>query len=479
MLFNSFAFCLFLPFVFVLYWFVITKLRWQNLFIVLASYFFYACWDWRFLSLILFSTILDFFVAKKIASSKEQRVKRLFLFLSIGLNLGLLATFKYANFFIGSFYSLFASLGFELNRITLSLILPVGISFYTFQTMSYTIDVYRGQLKATDDFVAFSAFVSFFPQLVAGPIERASNLLPQFFTVRTFSYDKGVDALRLILWGLFKKVVIADNAGLIVDELFRHYTNYSGLTLVVGAVFFSFQIYGDFSGYSDIAIGVARLLGFELKRNFAMPYLARNISEFWKRWHISLTSWFRDYVYIPLGGSRGGASLTIRNIMLVFLLSALWHGANYTFIVWGLIHTLLFIPYYFASKQRAGLLPVVENKFLISLRDMVRVLVTFAFVTFAWIFFRAEMVTKAVDFIYCAYSKFDFNLDHIRHMNKILLSFVFLLFVEWLGGKQKHALEHLELRLNNTLLRWAFYLVLTILIIMSSGQEQQFIYFQF
>ncbi len=479
MLFNSFAFCLFLPIVFGLYWFVFTRLRWQNVFILITSYVFYGFWDWRFLGLILFSTLIDFFVAKGLDGTKEVKSRRLLLLLSVAVNLGLLATFKYANFFIGSLHSLFASFGIELNRFTLSLVLPVGISFYTFQTMSYTIDVYRGRLKATKDFIAFAAFVSFFPQLVAGPIERASNLLPQFFKSRSFTYERAVDGLRQMLWGLFKKVVIADNAALIVDEVFRNYPDYSGLTLVVGAVFFSFQIYGDFSGYSDIAIGVARLLGFDLKRNFATPYFSRNISDFWKRWHISLTSWFRDYVYIPLGGNRGTSLFVVRNISLVFLLSALWHGANYTFIAWGLIHTLLFVPHYFLSKAGTSPMSTKQNTLLYALKTLLQIGTTFAFVTFAWVFFRAESIAQAFDFIYCAFAKFDFQLDHLTNMRKIMLSFAFLLGIEWLGRKRLHALEFLEKRLPYLPLRWAFYLILTILIIMSAGQEQQFIYFQF
>ncbi len=478
MLFNSLSFCLFFSLVFVLYWFIVRKLRWQNLLLLFASYFFYACWDWRFLSLILFSTLVDFFVAKAIALEHRQRKKRYLLYISLFVNLGLLGYFKYANFFLDSLMSLGESLGFTCHYSSLSIILPVGISFYTFQTMSYTIDVYRGRIKATEDFVAFSTFVAFFPQLVAGPIERASNLLPQFFRSRVFTYEKAVDGMRLILWGLFKKVVIADNASLIVDEIFRNYTDYSGLTLIVGAIFFSFQIYGDFSGYSDVAIGVAQLLGFDLQRNFATPYFSRNISEFWKRWHISLTSWFKDYVYIPLGGNRGGRIFIMRNIALVFFLSALWHGANYTFLFWGLIHTALFIPIYFAQGSKLTNV-VAQGRQLFSLKELAQMLITFFFVTLAWVFFRAENLTIAFDYVCRSFSKFSFHLAHITNMRKLMLAFAFLLLIEWWGRERNHSLEHLQHYLKPVALRWAFYLLLTILIIMSSGQEQQFIYFQF
>ncbi|MBN1987260.1 MAG: MBOAT family protein, partial [Prolixibacteraceae bacterium] len=345
MLFNSIDFAIFLPVVFFLYWFVTSKnLPVQNAFLILVSYVFYGWWDWRFLSLIVFSSGVDYLVGIYLAKSKIQRNRKILLLISIVVNLGFLGFFKYFNFFTESFARAFTLFGKTIEPTTLNIILPVGISFYTFQTLSYSIDIYKRKIEPTNDVVSFFAFVSFFPQLVAGPIERAAHLLPQFYTKRTFEYTKAFDGVKQIFWGLFKKMVIADNCALIVNQIFDNYTNYSGSTLLLGTFFFAFQIYGDFSGYTDIAIGTARLFGFELKQNFAYPYFSRDIAEFWRRWHISLTSWFRDYLYIPLGGSRGGTWMKIRNTFIVFLVSGLWHGANWTFIVWGIFNAVLFLP---------------------------------------------------------------------------------------------------------------------------------------
>lgn len=340
MLFNSIDFAVFLPVVFILYWFVTNKnLKLQNFLIVVASYLFYGWWDWRFLSLILFSTLVDYAVGRKLKTENKDSKRKTLLWISIIVNLGFLGFFKYYNFFLDNFITAFSFFGAEIKANSLNIILPVGISFYTFQTMSYTIDVYRRKLEPTKNFIAFSAFVSFFPQLVAGPIERASNLLPQFYKKRTFNYSNAVKGMRQILWGLFKKVVIADNCAEYANLIFNNSPDYSGVTLVLGAIFFTFQIYGDFSGYSDIAIGTSRLFGFELKQNFAFPYFSRDIAEFWRRWHISLSTWFRDYLYIPLGGSRGGTWFKIRNTFVIFIVSGFWHGANWTFIVWGIMKT--------------------------------------------------------------------------------------------------------------------------------------------
>src|SRR5690554_2973016 len=345
MLFNSFDFALFLPIVFILYWFVANKnIRMQNLLIVVASYVFYGWWDWRFLSLILFSTLVDYLVGVRLGTEDNQAKRKVLLWTSILVNLGFLGFFKYYNFFLDNFIASFSFFGHEISANSLNIILPVGISFYTFQTLSYTIDVYKRKLEPTTDFIAFTAFVSFFPQLVAGPIERATNLLPQFYTKRRFEYAKAVDGMRQILWGLFKKIVIADNSAQIANEIFNNFSDYSGRTLFLGALFFTFQIYGDFSGYSDIAIGTSRLFGFNLKQNFAFPYFSRDIAEFWRRWHISLSTWFRDYLYIPLGGSRGGLWMKIRNTFIIFIVSGFWHGANWTFIVWGALNAIYFLP---------------------------------------------------------------------------------------------------------------------------------------
>ena len=297
--FNTIDFAIFLPIVFLLYWFVANKnLKLQNLLIVMASYFFYGFWDWRFLSLIFFSTIVDFTVGKKLRYEENNLKRKILLWTSILVNLGFLGFFKYYNFFIDNLITAFSFLGSEIKPSSLNIILPVGISFYTFQTLSYTIDIYNRRFEPTKDFIAFTAFVSFFPQLVAGPIERARHLLPQFYKRRTFDYSKAVDGMRQILWGLFKKIVIADNCAEFANQIFNNSANLNGSSLVLGALFFSFQIYGDFSGYSDIAIGTSRLFGFSLKRNFAFPYFSRDIAEFWRRWHISLSTWFRDYLYI-------------------------------------------------------------------------------------------------------------------------------------------------------------------------------------
>jgi D-alanyl-lipoteichoic acid acyltransferase DltB (MBOAT superfamily) len=369
MLFNSIDFAIFLPIVFVLYWFVANKnFKLQNFLIVAASYLFYGWWDWRFLSLILFSTIIDYTIGQKLRVEENETKRKVLLWSSILLNLGFLGFFKYYNFFLDNFITAFSFFGTEINANSLNIILPVGISFYTFQTLSYTIDVYKRKLEPTKDIIAFSAFVSFFPQLVAGPIERATNLLPQFYKKREFNYAKAVDGMRQILWGLFKKIVIADNCALYANEIFYNSSGYTGSTLFMGAIFFTFQIYCDFSGYSDIAIGTSRLFGFNLKQNFAFPYFSRDIAEFWRRWHISLSTWFRDYLYIPLGGSRGGKWNKIRNVFIIFLVSGFWHGANWTFIIWGTLNALFFLPLLLTNKNRNNLEVVAQGKVLPSLK---------------------------------------------------------------------------------------------------------------
>jgi len=371
MLFNSVDFAIFLPIVFVLYWFVTNKnLKLQNLLIVVASYLFYGWWDYRFLALILFSTVVDYTIGVQLSNEDKFARRKLLLWISILVNLGLLGFFKYYNFFLDNFITAFSFFGTPITGSSLNIILPVGISFYTFQTLSYTIDVYKRNLKPTHDFIAFSAFVSFFPQLVAGPIERASNLLPQFYVKRTFDYGKAVDGLRQILWGLFKKIVIADGCAQFANEIFNNSEMYNGSTLFLGALFFTFQIYGDFSGYSDIAIGTSRLFGFNLKQNFAFPYFSRDMAEFWRRWHISLSTWFRDYLYIPLGGSKGGTRMKIRNTFIIFIVSGFWHGANWTFIVWGALNALYFLPLLLANKNRSNLGVVAEGKLLPTLKEL-------------------------------------------------------------------------------------------------------------
>lgn len=400
MLFNSIEFAVFLPIVFILYWFVFQKsLKWQNLFIVITSYIFYGWWDWRFLFLILFSTVQDYCIAYWIEKENSQKKRKLLLSISIITNLGFLGFFKYYNFFIDNFITAFSFFGTKPSIHTLNILLPVGISFYTFQTLSYTIDVYRRNLTATKDFIAFSAFVSFFPQLVAGPIERATHLLPQFYKKRNFNYNLAVDGMRQILWGLFKKMVIADNCAIYANQIFANYETSSGSELVLGAVFFAFQIYGDFSGYSDIAIGTSRLFGFDLMKNFNFPYFSRDVAEFWRRWHISLNTWFRDYLYIPLGGSRGGNLMRIRNTFIIFLVSGFWHGANWTFIIWGALNALFIMPSIIFKTNRANLDIVASGRKLPSFKDIMNISITFGLITFAWIFFRAENVEQAFSYI--------------------------------------------------------------------------------
>lgn len=394
MLFNSLDFAIFLPLFFILYWYVTNRnLRLQNFLIVVASYIFYGWWDWRFLFLIFFSSITDYIIGRILQAIEKEKNRKILLWISIITNIGFLGFFKYYNFFIDSFVTAFSFFGKTISVSSLDIILPVGISFYTFQTLSYTIDVYKRKLEPAKDIVSFLAFVSFFPQLVAGPIERATNLLPQFYKKRVFEYDKAVDGMRQILWGLFKKVVIADNCAEYANIIFNNYIDYSGSTLVLGAIFFTFQIYCDFSGYSDMAIGMSRLFGFNLMRNFAFPYFSRDIAEFWRRWHISLSTWFRDYLYIPLGGSKGSLPRIIRNTFIIFLVSGFWHGANWTFIVWGFLNALYFLPLLLSKNNRKNLNIVAENRNLPTIKEFANILLTFSLTVFAWIFFRAETVS--------------------------------------------------------------------------------------
>ena len=401
MLFNSPEFLLFLPIVFALYWFVVQRnLRAQNVLLVLASYVFYGWWDWRFLGLIALSTVVDYLVVLQIEGAQEKRAKQQWLSLSMVVNLGLLCYFKYSNFFIESWVDAWAAAGVNMQISSLKVILPVGISFYTFQTLSYSIDVYRGNLKPTRSLINFAAFVSFFPQLVAGPIERATRLLPQIENRRTFKYEEGVAGLRLILWGMFKKVVVADTCAIYANDIFANCTDYSGPTLMLGAVYFAFQIYGDFSGYSDIAIGTAKLFGIQLMTNFKTPYFARDIAEFWRRWHISLSTWFRDYLYIPLGGSRVGKWKSVRNVFVIFLVSGFWHGANWTFIAWGGIHACLFIPLLLlGTNRRFATKTIAKNRWLPNVRELLGMAWTFTMVCIAWVFFRAESVGEATAYL--------------------------------------------------------------------------------
>ena len=478
MLFNTLNFAFFLPVVLLLYWFATNRnLKVQNILLLFSSYFFYACWDYRFLFLLIFSTALDFFAGIKIYQSQTRNQKRFWLWLSIIINLGFLSVFKYYGFFAESFSNLLSSIGIQTNFWTLKLILPVGISFYTFHGLSYIIDVYKNRIKSENNIFDYAVFVSFFPLLVAGPIERATHLLPQIKKQRIFNNSKFIDGLKQILWGLFKKVVIADNCAVFVNMIFDNSTQYSGSTLALGAVLFAFQIYGDFSGYSDIALGVARLFGIDLLRNFAFPYFSRDIAEFWRRWHISLSSWFKDYVYIPLGGSKGSKWQQIRNVFIIFLLSGFWHGANYTFIFWGLLHAIYFLPLLLFNRNRNNIETVASNCILPNLREFFQMIYTFGLTTFAWIFFRANNINQAFSYVAGVFSKSLFSVPQI--VPKLtLLSLLIFIVIEWNGRRNQYAISDLLVK-NSLVLRWSFYYALVFSILYFSNNHQQFIYFQF
>ena len=478
MLFNSLDFAVFLPVVFVLFWFVFgNSIKNQNFLIVIASYFFYGLWDWRFMSLIFASTTIDYFIAKQLNKQNSNQVRKQLLWLSLGVNLGVLGFFKYCNFFLENFINAFSFLGTSLSPFSLKIILPVGISFYTFQTLSYTIDVYRKKINPTNDFIAFAAFVSFFPQLVAGPIERATNLLPQFSKQRIFNYHKAVNGLRQILWGLFKKIVIADSCAEYVNYYFEVPSLHMGSDLYLGVLFFAFQIYGDFSGYSDIAIGTSKLFGFDLMKNFNYPYFSRDIAEFWRRWHISLSTWFRDYLYIPLGGSRVNMLLKIRNVFVIFLVSGFWHGANWTFIVWGGLHALFFLPLLLANKNRNNVKTIVAiNKKIPSLKDFFKIVITFNLSLLAWVFFRAKNLNNAFDYLSHLFSESFFSIPKNLPKRLIFMLTIFIV-LEWIGRREDCAINFVK--------KWPVkfqyigYYVLILSIFWFAGKEQQFIYFQF
>lgn len=480
MLFNSYEFLIFLPVVFLLYWFVFQKnLKAQNAFILIASYIFYGWWDWRFLGLIAFSSLVDYICGLNIGEEEEAFKRKVYLGISLGVNLGLLGFFKYFNFFIESATDLINTAGFQANPYSLQLILPVGISFYTFQTMSYTIDIYRRKTEPTKDPVAFFAYVSFFPQLVAGPIERAANLLPQFFKKKVFDYGLAMDGMRQILWGLFMKVVVADNSAVFVNQVFNNPETQPASNLLIGAVFFSFQIYGDFGGYSNIAIGTGKLFGFNLMQNFAFPYFSRDIAEFWRRWHISLSTWFRDYVYIPLGGSKGSKYQSLRNIFIIFLVSGFWHGANWTFIIWGGIHAALFIPLYLFGKNRVNIGIVAQNKALPNLFELGQMLITFSLVTLGWIFFRSPDIGSAVGYIQ---NLFDLSILQKPQMNiRVYLFMIWIIIfmvLEWSGRREEFAIQKMAFN-KPVLIRYGLYYTLVMAIFLFATTEQEFIYFQF
>ena len=473
MLFNSLEFAIFLPIVFLLYWFVFNRnLKAQNFFIVAASYFFYGFWDWRFLLLIALTSFCSWGSGLLIEKHRGQPLSKAIHILNIVLNLGILALFKYYDFFVTSFARAF--LHGNTDGLLLHLVLPVGISFYTFQALSYSIDVYRQKMEPVRDIVQFFAFVSFFPQLVAGPIERATNLLPQFGQARHFDYDTAVDGLRQILWGLFKKIAIADGCGLFVDRVFGAYQEQSGLTLAIAAVLFAFQIYGDFSGYSDIAIGTAKLFGIRLMRNFNNPYFSRDIAEFWRRWHISLTTWFRDYVYIPLGGSRVPKAKIVRNTFIIFLLSGFWHGANWTFLAWGAYHALLFLPLILLGRNRKYTNTIAEGKILPSAKEVLQMAITFALTVIGWVFFRADTISQAWQYLTLIPHG---GRPDLTGLAPLCFFIIIMMSTEWLNRSREHGLDLRHIQSHA--LKFTLYYILIILLFLSYNGSESFIYFQF
>lgn len=479
MQFNSIEFLLFLSIVFLLYWFIFKKQKAQNSLIVVSSALFYASWNPLCLILIAVTTLCSYYSALFIQKFDDNLSLRRFVTgANITFNLLILCIFKYFNFFADSLSALLNTIGLHTDWVTLDILLPVGISFYTFQALSYTIDVFRRNIAPTNDLIAFSAYISFFPQLTAGPIERATNLLPQFLRQRHFDYSSAVDGMRQILWGLVKKMLIADNCAIAVDAAFQDYQALDGSMLLLAAVLFAFQIYGDFSGYSDIAVGCSKLLGIDLMQNFKTPYFSRDIAEFWRRWHISLTTWFRDYVYIPLGGSRSGKRQTIRNTFIIFLLSGLWHGANWTFVYWGLYHALLFLPLLLMKRNRRHTDMPGASRLLPSLKECLQMLVTFMLVAVGWIIFRAENMAQAIGYITRMIT--EFHLSAPPYGRKAAIYVLIFIVVEWLQRDKQHGfqLPHHGL-FSYRPIRWSLYYIIALLVFLWGGTSVQFIYFQF
>ena len=471
MLFNTVVFFVFFLIVFAVYW----RLDWkkQNIFVLLASYVFYGWWDWRFLFLLFFTTTLDFFVAKQVGKAASRRLKRNWLLVSIIANLSVLGFFKYFNFFVGSFAVVLEKVGFQANVPSLRIILPVGISFYTFQAMSYVIDVYRGKVGPARNWITYSTYVSFFPQLLAGPIGRGADLLPQFSTERKFDYEAGIDGARQILWGLFKKVAIADQLAMLVEKAYANPAHAPGPMLLCATYFFAIQIYCDFSGYSDMAIGMGKLLGIRLMQNFYYPYFSESIKEFWHRWHISLSSWFRDYFYIPLGGNRGTIWQVSRNLFLTFVVSGLWHGANWTFIVWGSFHGLILLLEDILRRAGVKILSLFGKA-----EHLLRILIVFHLALIGWVFFRSRSIGEAFNIIYrIMIFKAGDSLSWNPDWTIAVLSALFLVSIEWKKRSNKYPLEQLKLKVYY---RWALYgFLIVFMFLLGPSKHIPFIYFQF
>ena len=484
MLFNSLTYAIFLPIVFAIYWSLWNNYKWQNIFLLLASYVFYTWWDWRFLGLLVGMSLITWLVGRKIANAPEgggrcQFVKKLLLVSIIVLDLIVLGVFKYYNFFVNSFADLFS---LQDSIHSLKIVLPLGISFFTFQAISYVVDVYRNKI-ATTSLVDCLLYIGFFPKLLAGPIERPTNLIPQIQKSRVFEYDLAVDGCRQMLWGLFKKVVIADNCALYVNQVYSDYSSQSGSTLLLAAILYTIQIYGDFSGYSDMAIGSAKLLGFRFRDNFLFPYFSRNMNEFWRRWHISLNTWFVDYVYIPLGGSRDGKWHTIRNIMIVFLLSGLWHGADWSFVAWGAYHGLLLVLLILLNRNTKYEHVVAYDKILPTFSEFGQMLLVFVLATFGWMMFRADNMSQFIDYTARMCTTDLLSMPKLQGNTILLMNIALMFIIEWFMRHQKHGLDFkVSLIHNYTLyaaMRYILYTLIFILILLFGGHTENFIYMYF
>lgn len=480
MIFNSFNYLLFLSIVFLFFWLINSKnIKSRNLLLLVASYFFYSCWDVRFLSLLIFSTLLDFYFGKKIHGATLIKQKKRWLITSILINFLVLGFFKYYNFFASSFVIFLSGFGVHSSPKLLDVILPIGISFYTFHGLSYVFDIYKNKIQPEQSIINYSLFVSFFPLLVAGPIERASHLLPQLRSEKKFQYEQASKGLRQILWGLFKKIVIADNCALFVDQIYEFETNPSGISLLFASMLFAFQIYGDFSGYSDIALGTARLFGVELIKNFSFPYFSRDIAEFWRKWHISLTTWFRDYLYIPLGGSRLGIKRSVLNVFVIFIISGFWHGANWTFLFWGALNAVYFLPLMLLKKNRNHTDLIADYSFFPSIKEISQVLLTFFLVAISWVFFRAKTISIAFKILKSIFLFENFTVySLILPQKRTVILIIFMLFIEWIYRKQNFAFENMS-KIKHPLLRYIIYFLLIFMLFYFGAEQKQFIYFQF
>jgi alginate O-acetyltransferase complex protein AlgI len=492
MLFNSIEFAIFLPIVFLLYWFVVNKnLNLQNVLLLIASYSFYGWWDWRFLFLLFSISVFNFYIGIKIDKNETDTIRKKWLILGLIINIGVLGIFKYYNFFINSFIDLASLIGYNLPKSTTKIILPLGISFYMFLSMSYIIDIYKKILNADRNIIHILLTLSFFPIILAGPIQRPISLLPQIRNRRDFTYSQALDGLRQLLWGLFVKIAIADKLAYHADNIFLNSSDYHGSTLLIGAIFYSIQIYADFSGYSNIAIGTAKLFGFSLMRNFSYPYFARDITEFWKRWHISLTTWFRDYVFLPLSFNiswkiktekvfliKSDLFIYIVASIVVWFLTGLWHGANYTFITWGMIHGFFLIIYQWQRKPRKKLFKKLRINNDYTSVIIIETILTNIIVLLAWIFFRERSMHNAFSYIAEIFSTSLFKLPQIFPLDLVLLTLIFI-FSEWLQRNKEHPLQ-IDNIIKYRFIRWGIYYAIVILIIILSGDNQQnFIYSQF